>query len=184
MQRVRRQTMGPRYLPAASAVVLVLVLAGCGILPMPPSPLPTVSAPPLLVRPSLQTGTACAVTPFETIPPNDVVGWDQPTWQRASDGIWAHPYLGDDIYSARSGFLATDPGVKILWWVLDGGDEPLVITVASYPTGSFSARYSFDKPGPNRRDRPTGFPIPPAGCYEIRVDLGARTGSVIDQVLP
>lgn len=175
------------------AAVLAVVLAGCGNLPTPNASEPTTSALPSLVRPSPQAtpavsptapgaGAPCAITPFETIPPNDVVSWDQLTWQRAADGIWGHPYLAD--YTAESGFLASDPGVKILWWVLDGGDQPLVITITSNPAGSFSARYSFDAPGPNRRDRPSGFPIPPAGCYQIQVDLGARTGTIVDQVLP
>jgi hypothetical protein len=191
---VRRQEKGPRFVAVTGAAALALVLSGCGILPTPTAAQPTTSPPPSLLRPSPQAtaavaptasvaGASCAITPFVTIPPNDVVGWDQLTWQRAADGIWAHPYLATD-YTAEGGFLASDPGVKILWWVLDGGDQPLLITISSDPAGSFSARYSFDAPGSNRRDRPSGFPTPPAGCYQIQGDLGGRAGTIVDQVLP
>jgi hypothetical protein len=190
---MHRQEIRPRFRAVTGAAVLALVLVGCGTLPTPTASEPTTSALPSLVRPSSQAtpavsptasgaGASCPITPFETIPPNDVVGWDQLTWQRAADGIWAHPYLAD--YTTESGFLVSDPGVKILWWVLDGEDQPLVITVLSDPAGSFMARYSFDTPGPNRRDRPSGFPMPSAGCYQIQVDLGGRTGSIVDRVLP
>ena len=174
--------------------MLALILAGCDILRTPAASEPLTSALPSLPRPSpLATravsptaagaGPPCRITPFETIPPNDVVGWDQLTWQRVADGIWAHPYFATD-YTAEAAFLASDPGVKILWWVLDGGNEPLLITVSADPAGSFSAQYAFDAPGNNRRDRPSGFPTPPVGCYQIQVTVGGRTGAIVDQVLP
>lgn len=122
------------------------------------------------------------MTSFETIPANDVVGWDQPAWQRATSGVWAHPYLPD--YTTRSGFDGTESGMKILWWILDGGNDAVVLDVTSFPAGTYSASYRFDVPGPNRRDRPTRLPTPPHGCYEIRIVVGASTGAVVDQVLP
>jgi len=122
------------------------------------------------------------VTPFETIPPNDVVGWAQPTWQQAVGGVWGHPYL--DGYTAESGFASTDPGVKILWWVLDDGNDPVVLDITSVGAGGFSATYSFDPPGVGRRDRPTGLSTPPPGCYKVSITVGTRRGVIVDQVLP
>lgn len=121
------------------------------------------------------------MTTFETIPPNDVVGWDQPTWQRATDGVWGHPYL--DAYTPDAAFMSSESQLKILWWVLDGGDAPVVLRVASVD-GGFSASYSFDAPGHDRRDRPTGIPIPPAGCYSIGITVGSMKGTVVDRVAP
>lgn len=137
---------------------------------------------PAPVSPTASPTTSCPVTPFEMIPPNDVVGWAQPTWQRATVGVWGHPYL--DGYTAQSGFVGTDPGVKILWWVTDDGTDPVVLDVASLGAGGFSASYSFDPPGVGRHDRPTGFTTPPPGCYAIRVTVGTRSGVIVDQVLP
>jgi hypothetical protein len=127
-------------------------------------------------------GSDCPTTPFETIPPNDVVGWDQPTWQRAADGVWGHPYL--DSYTPDAVISESETRLKILWWVLDGGDAPLVLTVTSVVGGSFQTSYSFDAPGRNRRDRPTDIPIPAPGCYSIGVTIGTRSGSIVDRVAP
>jgi hypothetical protein len=142
--------------------LLIPILAGCGS-PIPPS-------------------AGCPVTPFETIPPNDVVGWDQPTWQRASDGLWGHPYV--EAFTPDAAFRSSESQLKILWWILAGGDAPVVLTVASVPGGSFSASYSFDTPGKDRRDRPTGIPLPPPGCYSIRVAIGTQEGTIIERVAP
>jgi hypothetical protein len=142
--------------------LLVPIFAGCGSA-IPPS-------------------AACPVTPFETIPPNDVVGWDQPTWQRASEGLWGHPYL--DSYGSDGAVSASESQLKILWWVLDGRDAPVVLTVAPLNGGSFNATYSFDAPGHDRRDRPTGISTPPPGCYSIGITVGSMNGTVVDRVAP
>jgi hypothetical protein len=142
--------------------LLVPILAGCGSA-IPPS-------------------AACPVTPFVTIPPNDVVGWDQPTWQQASDGLWGHPYL--DSYGPDGAISASESQLKVLWWVLDGGDAPVVLTVAALDGGAFNASYSFDSPGHDRRDRPTGISTPPPGCYSIGVTVGSMNGTVVDRVAP
>jgi hypothetical protein len=176
----------------ALVALLVVLLAGCGSTPAQPSgagPGPThssfaaaASGPSPSATPVRTPNAPCPVTPFETIPPNSVVGWDQRTWQRAAVGLWAHPYLSD--YTMQSGFPASYDGVKVLWWILDDGNDRLVLSVTSLPAGSFSASYSFDPPGVDRRDRPTGFATPPPGCYEIRVTVGTHSGAVVDQVLP
>jgi hypothetical protein len=142
--------------------LLVPIFAGCGSA-IPPS-------------------AACPVTPFETIPPNDVVGWDQPTWQQASDGVWGHPYL--DAFTPDAAFRSSESQLKILWWVLDGRDAPVVLTVASLDGGSFNSTYSFEAPGRGRRDRPTGISTPPPGCYSIGITVGSMNGTVVDRVAP
>jgi hypothetical protein len=86
--------------------------------------------------------------------------------------------------TAQSGFAASDPSIKILWWTLDATNDPLILTVSSIPGSGFSVTQSFEPPGPDRRDRPTGIDMPPPGCYEIRVTMGTRSGDVVDQVLP
>lgn len=139
----------------------------------------TTSSP---ISPSATPTTSCPVTPFETIPPNDVVGWAEPTWQRATVGVWGHPYL--DGYTAQSGFASTDPGLKILWWIIDDGNDPVALDITSLGDGGFSARYSFDPPGVGRRDHPTGFATPPPGCYKVSITVGTRSGVIVDQVLP
>jgi hypothetical protein len=142
--------------------LLVPIFAGCGSA-IPPS-------------------AACPVTPFETIPPNDVVGWDQPTWQQASDGVWGHPYL--DAFTPDAAFRSSESQLKILWWVLDGRDAPVVLTVAPLNGGSFNSTYSFEAPGRGRRDRPTGISTPPPGCYSIGITVGSMNGTVVDRVAP
>jgi hypothetical protein len=172
----------------SASLSLAILLSGCT--PVGPSsvnqPTGYLSTPPSATRgtpsPTPITGGFCPVTPFETIPANDVVGWEQQAWQRATADLWAHPYLAD--YTPQSGFVASDPGIKILWWTLEATNDPLILVVSSIPAGGFSVTQSFDPPGPDRRDRPTGFDMPPPGCYEIRVTLGARSGAVVDQVLP
>lgn len=84
----------------------------------------------------------------------------------------------------RPALTATSPGIKILWWILDSDDEPLSLEVAATDVDEFSARYVFDSPGPGRRDRPTGFPTPPPGCYRIEVTVGMRHGAVVEQIVP
>jgi hypothetical protein len=142
--------------------LLIPILAGCGSA-VPPS-------------------AACPVTSFETIPPNDVVGWDEPTWQQASEGLWGHPYL--DAFTPDCAFRSSESQLKILWWVLDGRDVPVVLTVESLNGGSFSATYSFDAPGHDRRDRPTGISTPPPGCYSIGITVGSMNGTIVDRVAP
>jgi hypothetical protein len=172
--------------------LLAVLLAGCGSAPIQssdvgsPSMQPTFTASASGSSPSAaavpRSDPLCPVTTFETIPQNDIVGWDQRSWQRAAVGVWAHPYLND--FTNTSGFPASDTDIKVLWWVLDGGNDTLVLNVTSLPPGGYGASYSFDPPGVDRRDRPTGFATPPPGCYEVRVTVGTRSGVVIDQVLP
>ncbi len=173
---------------ASAAVALAMILCGCTavppssvIRPTGASSFPTATPSELPSQHPAPSG-ACPVTPFEVIPENAVVDWAHPTWQLAAPGLWAHPYLAD--YTAASGFPAADPGVKILWWSLDAGNDPLRLTVTSIPPGGFSSTHAFDPPGSDRRDRPTGFETPPPGCYEVRVTLGGNSGVVVDQVLP
>jgi hypothetical protein len=179
---------GIRAITSQSLAVALLV-AGCAIAPVNPSGTgPALTGPsvaPLSPSPSASLaspGVPCPVTPFETIPPNDVVEWDQPIWQPAAEGLWAHPYLSN--YTTRSGFTTSPDDLKILWWILDGGKSaPVALRVTSLPAG-FSAEYSFEAPGPDRRDRPSGFVTPPPGCYEINITIGTQNGVVVDQVLP
>ncbi|MDQ6794306.1 MAG: hypothetical protein M3067_05735 [Chloroflexota bacterium] len=123
----------------------------------------------------------CAVTPFETIPPNDVVAWQSAEWQRAAAGVWAHPYF-DSYDPGNSGFRGSDPGVKILWWVEAPGDLAIVLGVDSL-SGTYKDGVKVDSPGALRHDRPTGFSMPPPGCYRISITLGRTQGSIIDRVL-
>jgi hypothetical protein len=175
--------------PWSSLLSLAVILASCGSTPpRPTSPSPDAggSSSPQASLPiasaAAASGAPCPVTSFETIPANDVVGWDQPTWQRATTGVWAHPYLPE--YTIRSGFQGSESGVKILWWILDAGNDTVILDVTSFPAGAYSAGYAFDTPGPDRRDRPTSFTTPPPGCYEIRIAVGSRSGAILDQVLP
>jgi hypothetical protein len=140
---------------------------------------PAVSPPE---APTVASLAPCPVTRFETIPPNDVVGWDQATWQRAVDGVWGNPLLGVD--GSEGGFHASDSAFKILWWVLDGENDPLVLTLRTVPDHTVITSASFDAPGPNRHDRPSDLPMPPPGCYEIQIKIGARSGAIVDRVLP
>jgi hypothetical protein len=174
---------------ASAALSLAMLLAACTTV-LPSSPVQSTDSRPTpgtsialgIPTPTRIAGGTCPVTPFETIPANDVVGWDQPTWQLATAGLWAHPFLSE--YTAQSGFPASDREIKILWWTLVATNDPMIVTVSSIPVGGFSVTQSFDPPGLDRRDRPTGFGMPPPGCYEIRVTVGARSGVVVDQVMP
>jgi hypothetical protein len=85
---------------------------------------------------------------------------------------------------AHSGFRGSDPGIKILWWTQPAVDLPVVLTIDSIPSGMYQNQVTFDPPGPGRQDRPTGFSMPPPGCYRIGIRLGTKQGSVIDRVLP
>jgi len=180
---------GPMRHRWAPLMTLAFLIAGCGSRPVLPTSQPSDASPSPVALASVLTASKppvstapCALTAFETIPANDVVGWDQRTWQRAAAGVWGHPYLAD--YTTQSGFSGTEPDVKILWWVLEGGSEAVVLDVMSVPAGAYAASYSYDAPGQDRRDRPTGFPTPPPGCYEIRITIGARNGAIVDRVLP
>src|SRR5712691_4137172 len=168
--------------------IVFLLLAGCGPLATPTTgPLsPTASPASAAGSPSGLEGAAlgggCPVTPFETIPANGVVAWDQSIWQRATDGIWAHPYL--DSYGPGGASSASDANLKILWWVLAAGEAPVDLTVTATTEGSYSDHESFDPPGRNRRDRPTEIRTPPPGCYSIAVTVGTRHGTIVERVVP
>jgi hypothetical protein len=125
----------------------------------------------------------CAVTSFETIPPNDVVGWQVNEWQRATAGIWGHPYL-DRFDTESGGFPSGDPAIKVLWWIDDPSDLGMVLTIESIPPGTYDDEVTVEAPGPQRRDRPAGFSTPPPGCYRIGVTIGTKRGSIVDRVLP
>lgn len=133
--------------------------------------------------PQLSGIAVCPVTPFGTIPPNDVVGWQLPEWQAAGPGIWAHPYL--DLYDiAAGGFSGTDPGGKIIWWTAQPLASPLTFTISAIPSSDYKQVFTSDPGGQQRSDHPSGFVMPPPGCYRIAVASAAGHGSVVDRVLP
>jgi len=101
------------------------------------------------------------------------VSWNYLAWQKAAAGIWAAPALAFSPDTA-----------KILWWAPDLVDGPMTLVIDSIPVGRYHETYRFDAPAFRRGDRPSGFPTPPVGCYQIGVIIGARAGSVIDRVLP
>lgn len=163
-----------RNLPGlVPGVVLVIAVSGCGAgiavsgVESAPTHIATSSMP------------SCEVTPFATLAPNNVVEWSSPQWQQASPHIWAGPYLSP--YDAQGAFDGTQPAAKILWWVSISGSQPLGLTIVN-AAGVEVGTYSFDAPGPARSDRPSGFPMPPQGCYTIVVTVGQETGSVVERV--
>jgi hypothetical protein len=128
----------------------------------------------------------CAVSPFETIPRNDVVAWNVPMWQRATDDVWAAPLgaIGDAGYM---GFPSAVQEYKVLWWVPRGGRLPLNIHITRVPDGIggllvTDVTLDGDQMFPNRADRPSGMPGLPPGCYEFAVSINNTTGSLIEQV--
>src|ERR1019366_2072953 len=171
-----------------AGTLLCALLAGCAMTaPATPTPPPatTPSAPAsmtpsstLLAPVPSATGIAeCRVTPFGTIPRNDVVGWNVPAWQLAAPGLWANPGMRvKDV--AHSGFRGSDPGVKVLWWTQPAVDLPMVLTIDSIPPGTYHDQVTWDPPGPGQQHRPTGLSMPPTGCYRIGIRLGTRQGSV------
>jgi hypothetical protein len=167
---------------AATLLAALLLAAGCQSVATPAASTGTTDAPDGSSDALASPIDGCPVTVFQTIPPNDVVGWQEPMWQEAAPGIWAHPYVAS--YGLDSGFDPSDPELKILWWLQAQPDEPLEINVVAQADGRVVGAYTFEAPGPGRRDRPTGFGTPPPGCYEIRVTIGAVHGSVVDRVLP
>lgn len=122
---------------------------------------------------------ACAVSPRGTIPPNDIVVWDQPIWQTVMTDVWAAP-LGA-MESWQTAF-------KVLWWVPDGHGHPLDIRIALIPDGigadlAVDVVLAAEEAFPNRPDRPSGIPSLPPGCYRFSVSLGSDSGSIIEQVV-
>jgi hypothetical protein len=59
----------------------------------------------------------------------------------------------------------------------------MTLTITSIPAG-YHDQVTSDPPGANRQDRPSGFAMPPPGCYRIEIRLGTVEGSVVDRVLP
>jgi hypothetical protein len=178
----------------ALVAVALACLAACAAPPRPavastPSR-PGVTASPTFMPTTSPTGpslpggdAACPVTVFETIPPNDIVGWQVAEWQAATTGVWGHPYL--DVYDPRyAGFSSANPAAKILWWLQDPSDLPMVLTIESIPPGAFRDQVTTAAPGPQRHDRPTGFTTPPPGCYAIGVRIGTTQGRIVERVLP
>lgn len=127
--------------------------------------------------------TTCGVTPFSTIPENATVDWQSATWQRATDGLWGHPYMATYDESS-SGFASSDANTKILWWLSAKTDAVLTLHVQRADGQGPSHEWSFPSPGHLRQDRPTGFPMPSPGCYQIDVEVGEFRGSIIDRVVP
>lgn len=156
-----------------SLLAIAVVAAACAT---PSAGTPSPSPPPSASAP-------CPVTPFGTIPPNDVVGWQVPEWQAAGPGIWAHPYL--DLYDiAAGGFPGTDRGGKILWWTAQPLATALTFTISAIPSSDYQQVFTSDPGGEPRSDHPSGFVMPPAGCYQISVSSAAGRGVVVDRVLP
>ncbi|MGH2464161.1 MAG: hypothetical protein ACRDGI_01755 [Candidatus Limnocylindrales bacterium] len=120
--------------PLVAALAVVLAVASCTSTPVTPSVSDAAVSVSVSPDPPDRSAapTSATVTPpypitaFGTIPPNDVVGYDEPTWQQAASGIWGHPYLTD--YTMKSGFIAHDPGTKVLWWITNPGNDRVVLT--------------------------------------------------------
>jgi len=168
---------------AFAAALFCALLVGCATPARSAAPTPPPSRTLSAAAPSVTAVVECGVTPFGLIPRNDVVAWDVPAWQLAAPGLWANP--GMDVNDvAHSGFRGSDPGVKILWWTQPAVDLPVVLTIDSIPSGTYQDQVTFDPPGHDRQDRPTGFSMPPPGCYRVGIRLGTKEGSVIDRVLP
>ena len=127
--------------------------------------------------------TTCPVTPFTTIPENPTVDWRSATWQRATDGLWGHPYL-TTYEESGSGFASSDANTKILWWLGEPTDAALTLRAQRTDRQGEGLEWSFPSPGHLRQDRPTGFPMPSPGCYQIDVEVGELRGSITDRVLP
>ncbi len=113
---------------------------------------------------------ACGYTAI-TRPPDKQ---DDPRlWMRAGDGLWA-------IVSAQV-MDSSERGIKILW-VSDVTRGRLTVDVASVGSPAYRKIYHFDGDTVPSGFYPSGFVMPPPGCYRFSAEVGGASGQIVLEV--
>jgi hypothetical protein len=117
------------------------------------------------------TAEACAFTPI-TKPPGKPD--DGRLWMNGGEGLWA-------IVSGQV-IDVSEHGIKVLWMSDEEMRGPMTVEVTSVGSSNYRKSYRFDGETLSGIDHPSGFDMPPPGCYRFSAQVGTVSGQIILEI--
>lgn len=91
---------------------------------------------------------------------------------------------GEGLWAIVSGQVidASEHGIKILWMSDEEMRGPMTAEVISVDSSNYRKSYKFDGETLSGTLHPSGFDMPPPGCYRFSAQVGTVSGQIILEI--